>query len=219
VTILGIATSVVKYSSVALDWLGRKDEAQSLLHILPGFFASPWFGPTVFAGGAVLLVTDFQVRKYATLGAHLKTSNELPKEVGTSNKPEPTLISLMDTSFPTFNKLWGKPVFQFEDGSSLQITSALYFDLFTSGAKFLGFHIPSSDHTLEICALLAAHAMELGDALSDSGLSITCKKPGRTRKLLRISNIAEKCTCTTKMYSLISKWQRRRIFLRLKNSM
>jgi hypothetical protein len=68
VTILGIATSVVKYSSVALDWLGRKDEAQSLLHILPGFFASPWFGPTVFAGGAVLLVTDFQVRKYATLG-------------------------------------------------------------------------------------------------------------------------------------------------------
>ena len=72
----------------------------------------------------------------------------------------------MDTSFPSFNKLWGKPVFQFKDGSSLQVRSALYFDLFTSGAKFLGFYVPSSDHAIEVCSLLAAHAIELGDALS-----------------------------------------------------
>ncbi len=155
VTFLGIAVSTVKYVSIALDWLGRKDEAQSLLQMLPGSVASPWFGPVVFVGGAVLLVTDFQRRKEAMLGTRLKSSSELPKEVSAAIDAEPTLISLMDTSFPSFTKLWGKPVFHFEDGSSLQITSALYFDLFTSAAKFLGFHVPRSDHTLEICALLA----------------------------------------------------------------
>ena len=79
--------------------------------------------------------------------AEEKPNNALPSE------PEPTLLSLMDSSFPHLNKLWGKPIIQFEHGSSLQVTSALYFDLFTSGAKFLGFHIPKSSHALEACDL------------------------------------------------------------------
>ena len=176
--ILGALFSGVRYGIVALDWLGRKDEAQSLFHMFPKLLASPWIGPIVFAGGAILLVIDFQGRKKATVGARLKCPSELPKKAGAEIDAEPTLISLMDTSFPNFTKLWGKPVFQFKDGTSLQVTSALYFDLFTSGAKFLGFHVPSSDHTLEICALLAVHAIELGDSLSNGGLSIICKVPG-----------------------------------------
>lgn len=90
----------------------------------------------------------------------------------------PTLVSLMDTSFPRFNKFWGHPLIRFEDGSELQITSALYFDLFTSGTKFLGFHVPSSSRTMQVCSILAEKAIELGDALSNGGLQITSKAPG-----------------------------------------
>jgi hypothetical protein len=95
-----------------------------------------------------------------------------------STEAEPTLVSLMDTSFPNLNKLWGKPMLTFEDGATLQLTSALYFDLFTSGAKFLGFHVPSSPRTLEACSAIAAHATELGDALGDGGLKVICRAPG-----------------------------------------
>src|SRR5208283_755794 len=48
-----------------------------------------------------------------------KASAPAEKEVA------PTLPSLMDTSFPQLNKLWGKPILHFEDGSSLEVKSAL----------------------------------------------------------------------------------------------
>jgi hypothetical protein len=60
----------------------------------------------------------------------------------------------------------------------LEVRSALYFDMFTSGARFLGFYIPSTPRVLEVCALLAAHATELGNALANGGLSIIAKTPG-----------------------------------------
>lgn len=97
---------------------------------------------------------------------------------------EPTLISLMNTSFPNLNKLWGKPILTFDDGATLQITSALYFDLFTSGAKFLGFHVPSSPRVLDACSAIAARATELGDALGDGGLKVKCKIPGESPQTL-----------------------------------
>jgi hypothetical protein len=103
---------------------------------------------------------------------------ELPPGASEPPPPEPTLLSLMDTSFPRLNKLWGKPVIHFEDNFSLQITSALYFDLFTSGAKFLGFYVPRSPRVLEVFSAIASHATELGDALGDGGLKIVCKAPG-----------------------------------------
>lgn len=95
-----------------------------------------------------------------------------------ASEPEPTLVSLMDSSFPRLNKLWGKPILHFEDDSTLQITSALYFDLFTSGAKFLGFHVPRTPRVLEACFAIATRATELGDALGNGGLKIICKTPG-----------------------------------------
>lgn len=101
-----------------------------------------------------------------------------------STEAQPTMLSLMDTGFPNLNKLWGSPVIHFGDGASLPIKSALYFDLFTSGAKFLGFYIPSSARVLEACAVLANHAVELGDSLSNSGLALTCKKPGENPQTL-----------------------------------
>ena len=96
----------------------------------------------------------------------------------TAEESEPTLLSLMDKGFPQLNKLWGKPVLNFEDGSTLQLTSALYFDLFTSGAKFLGFHVPRSPRALEAFSVIAARAIELGDALGNGGLKIISKAPG-----------------------------------------
>lgn len=116
-------------------------------------------------------------------GGHIPETTERNKEppnpVGKeAEEPEPTLLSLMDTSFPKLNKLWGKPILTFEDGSSLQITSALYFDLFTSGAKFLGFHVPCSPRVLDACSAIAERATELGDALGNGGLKVICKVPG-----------------------------------------
>jgi hypothetical protein len=109
---------------------------------------------------------------------------QLPSKVPPVSEPEPTLISLMDTGFPHLNKFWGKPVVQFEDGFSLEVKSALYFDMFTSGSKFLGFYIPRTSRVIEVCAALATHAIELGDVLSNGGLSITSKAPGENPQTL-----------------------------------
>ena len=117
-------------------------------------------------------------RREVSSGPDVVEPRRKTASAATEKQAAPTLLSLMDTSFPSLNKLWGKPVFHFEDGSSLEVRSALYFDLFTYGAKFLGFYVPTTPRVLEVCALLAAHATELGDALAKGGLSITAKAPG-----------------------------------------
>lgn len=140
----------------------------------------------IFLATIVIAGREMDVRERAKRSARLEqptSDSEPPKQAPVSDRvsaqeAEPTLISLMDTSFPSLNKLWGKPELHFDDGTSLQIRSALYFDLFTSGSKFLGFYVPHSARTLEVFGILAAHAIELGDALGNGGLKIICKVPG-----------------------------------------
>jgi pyrimidine deaminase RibD-like protein len=89
---------------------------------------------------------------------------------------EPTLPLLMKRSFQRLHQLHGKPVLTFQDGTSLQIEDTLYLD-FDAGSRFIGFCVPASPRTFEICGLLAVHARQLGDELA-RGLSVTLKAPG-----------------------------------------
>ncbi len=144
----------------------------------------------VFLATIVIIGRKVEVGERAKRSVKVEQSKDGPESprqtpiVEGATQLEPTLVSLMDTSFPNLNKLWGKPVLTFDDGATLQITSALYFDLFTSGAKFLGFHVPSSPRVLDACAAIAAHATELGDALGDGGLKVICKAPGENPQTL-----------------------------------
>jgi Invertebrate-AID/APOBEC-deaminase len=98
------------------------------------------------------------------------------KSTAQTTEQEPTLPLLMKKGFPALHQLHGKPVFTFEDGVSLQVEDTLYVD-FTAGSKFIGFYVPASPKTFEICGLLALHARQLGDELSQS-LLVVSKAPG-----------------------------------------
>jgi hypothetical protein len=107
----------------------------------------------------------------------------LPKAPLVEKGPQPTLISMMDTSLPQFSKLWGSPVFHFEGGVSVQIKSALYFD-FSSGTKFLGFYIPHLERDFDgLYTVLAENSVKLGDELVKS-LLVIARFPGENSEAL-----------------------------------
>lgn len=102
---------------------------------------------------------------------------------GTS-EPEPTLLSLMDTSFPRFHKKWHDATVKFDNGSSLQVRTALYFDLDSNGT-FLGFHLPSSPDTVSACLVLANQAREIAQQLAGAGLLLSATRPGEPTQELK----------------------------------
>lgn len=110
-----------------------------------------------------------------------------PAATGETNQeiePEPTLLSLLDTSFPRLNKKWLDYPIQFEDGTFLQIRAALYFDL-TFTATFLGFYIPSSPDAVSACSILAKHTREIAEHLAETGLRVVLTSPGENPRELQ----------------------------------
>jgi hypothetical protein len=92
-------------------------------------------------------------------------------------EPEPTLRSLLDTSFPRLGKIGRTYTFQFDDGNKIEVTAALYWDL-TITATFLAFYVPSFPNTVDVCRILAEKSREIAQDMTKTGLSITVKAPG-----------------------------------------
>jgi hypothetical protein len=99
-------------------------------------------------------------------------------------EPEPTLLSLLVSSFPRFDTIGKDIPFQFDDGTSLTVRAVLYYEL-TSNATFLGVHIPSSPETLSACVVLAKQAREIAEHLPQAGVLITSTALGENPQHVR----------------------------------
>jgi hypothetical protein len=93
------------------------------------------------------------------------------------SEPEPTLLSLLDSSIPNTGNLMNTQAIQFQDGTKLEIKSKLYFE-FRHRATFLGFYVPSSPKTMEAIAALALEARSLAQQIADGGLKVIATSPG-----------------------------------------
>ncbi len=98
--------------------------------------------------------------------------------------PEPTLLSLLVSSFPRFFTIGKDVPFQFDDGTALTARAVLYYEL-TSNATFLGVYIPSSPETLSACVVLAKQAREIAEHLPQAGVLITATMPGENPQHVR----------------------------------
>jgi len=99
-------------------------------------------------------------------------------------EPEPTLVSLMDTSFPRFDKLAKDMPIKFDDGTALMVRTVLYFEK-TANATFLGFHVPSSPDTVAACLILAKQAREIAQHMAEGGLLIRVRAQGENPQEVR----------------------------------
>jgi hypothetical protein len=113
----------------------------------------------------------------------------LPPSPLPAEEPEPTLLSLMDTSFPRFNKKWQDGTVQINNGifrpkTIVQVKTALYFEL-TSNATFLGFYVPSSPRTVAVCGVLAGRAREIARQMAETGLLVIVRSPGENPQEVR----------------------------------
>lgn len=115
-----------------------------------------------------------------------KTEGDKPsvESVESLPEPEPTLLSLLVSSFPRFNTIGKDVPFQFDDGTALTARALLYYEL-TSNATFLGVYIPSSPETLPACVVLAKQAREIAEHLPQAGFLITSTALGENLQHVR----------------------------------
>jgi hypothetical protein len=99
-------------------------------------------------------------------------------------EPEPTLLSLLVSSFPRFHTIGYDLPLQFDDGTVLTVRAVLYYEL-TSNATFLGVQIPSSPETLSACVVLAKQAREIAEHLPQAGVLITSTALGENPQHVR----------------------------------
>jgi hypothetical protein len=143
-------------------------------------------GLTVFV--VVLAVHALVVSRAETSpdsGGPIKPEKEVPLvsvlKPNAESGPEPTLQSLMLTSFPKLSSKLLDAEVRFAN-SSVPIKCALYFDL-TMTATFLGVYLPSSPHSLNAAVSLASQATSLSADIAGTGLQLIKRDEGKPEPL------------------------------------
>jgi hypothetical protein len=164
------ATSAV---TVIVDFLAHHPVWSILLFALTvalGLLAHAYIATSPF--------NDFEKGTEAIASPHAPTSQPFASPVPIADT-EPTLETLLDSSFPRHHKLWATPIVNFLDGrasGSVKLKSALYFD-FLSNSTFLGFYIPASCMNVEVSHAIAEQCRVIAGEMADSGLKITATTP------------------------------------------
>jgi hypothetical protein len=129
-----------------MDWLKVLYELIGVQHPRLSLCGAALFGALLF-GGAWWLIGAQYKKDHASINTPEPTTGELAKG-------PPSLLHLFETQFPNTSRYELEVTITLPDKQPLSIRAKRYVD-FGAKAKFMGFYIPSSSLTYDVCAYLA----------------------------------------------------------------